>query len=546
MENNEKYVLGCLGCGEEFEFNTIEEYETFRDNNLHLFDSRGDFICEHCIDNYYQCGDCEEFVDCFNGTYIEDCDKWVCNDCLDNYSYCEECENYVSGTTYTAYHNDREVNICEDCRHNVYYECDRCRDLVHCDDLHYDDDDDNYYCDNCYCDTNDDRINRWHGTDNYEKCEKQYYKGADDSTRFYGIEVEMQHKDCNGSNIHKLLDIFDKYYLPCVYERDGSLDSESGVELISKPCPYNLIIDTIPNIRTAFTGAIELGYRSDKDCCGIHIHVSRPSDEVIDKIMLVMETFKDEIIKIARRHNTGYSAFLSDSYYGRNKETKSLYYIKKHKHNLDRYVALNITNYNTIEFRIFRGTLNVDTYLAYIEFVKNIVDLCSDKTLELKDITWDKIISGEFIRPYAVSREVVECDKVLIDNSLPYIILERNLKKTYKKIARELRTGVTNKLEKMFNDINLKVTIKNNMVEDNDSKCCELKRVIEELRFYYGIIKDLQFYSAKSNVSDFRSRYYDLTNHLYFDYRYDTHDTYNKIKVLESTIDKLYEEYNNL
>ena len=536
MENEKRILIGrCMECGKEF-------YEDDA-RSTYCLDSDNNILCSDCRDDYYVCENCDCFVRQDSYIYLSDSGKIVCEDCGAEYDYCDECNNNVEYGTQEV-NNNGTINVCSDCLDRYYTRCSRCDEYYPNDDMNYSDYD--AYCNNCYCDTNDDRINRWHGTDDTEKCEKQYYKGADDSTRFYGIEVEMQHKDCNGSNIHKLLDVFDEYYLPCVYERDGSLDAESGVELISKPCPYDLIIDTIPNIRTAFARAIELGYRSDKDCCGIHIHVSRPSDEVIDKIMLVMETFKDEIIKIARRHSTGYSAFLSDSYYGRNKETKSLFYIKKHKHNLDRYVALNITNYSTIEFRIFRGTLNVDTYLAYIEFVKNIVDLCSDKTLELKDITWDKIISGEFIRPYAVSREVVECDKVLIDNSLPYIVLERNLKKTYKKIAREIRTGVTNKFEKMFNDINLKVTIKNNMVEDNDNKCCELKRVIEELRFYYGIIRDLQFYSAKSNVSDFRSRYYDLANHLYFDYRYDTSDTYNKIKVLESTINKLYEDYNNL
>ena len=35
----------------------------------------------------------------------------------------------------------------------------------------------------------------------------------------------------------------------------------------------------------------------------------------------------------------------------------------------DRHVAINLTNENTIEFRIFRGTLNPKRFLATLQFV---------------------------------------------------------------------------------------------------------------------------------------------------------------------------------
>ena len=43
----------------------------------------------------------------------------------------------------------------------------------------------------------------------------------------------------------------------------------------------------------------------------------------------------------------------------------------KDKH-LGRYVAVNLENYNTIEFRIFRGTLNYKTFIATLQLIDEI------------------------------------------------------------------------------------------------------------------------------------------------------------------------------
>ena len=48
----------------------------------------------------------------------------------------------------------------------------------------------------------------------------------------------------------------------------------------------------------------------------------------------------------------------------------------------DRYNAINITNRDTIEFRLFRGTLNYKTLSATIEFVKLFSEWAGNATLE--------------------------------------------------------------------------------------------------------------------------------------------------------------------
>ena len=54
-----------------------------------------------------------------------------------------------------------------------------------------------------------------------------------------------------------------------------------------------------------------------------------------------------------------------------------------------RYVAVNLENYATIEFRLFRGTLKYKTFLATLQLVDEICNLAiklSDK--ELESMSW--------------------------------------------------------------------------------------------------------------------------------------------------------------
>lgn len=435
MENNEKYVLGCLGCGEEFEFDTIEEYEAFRDNNSHLFDSRGDFICEHCIDNYYQCGDCEEFVDCFNGTYIEDCDKWVCNDCLNNYSYCDDCDNYVSGTTYTAYRNGREVSICEHCRSDIYCECNGCHDLIHYDDLQYDDDNDCCYCENCY--EYKGGIGDYHETAN-NGFTKQLLDGEDENTMTFGAEIEVDYGD-NKNDVAKNF----RKTIPCGTDYDGSLSN--GFEVVTQPFSWNWLLEHKEDFKKAFQYAIDNGWKShDTSTCGQHIHVSRPKDtRIIDRIAFIMETYKDELIRFSRRNDTHWCRFYSDIYRDCNdrfkKDLKTIKGLSKmiDGNKYEHRIALNLQHDATLEFRIFRGTLNFETFMANIQLVKNITELCSDLNLDIKNITWDKLTQGEYVRPYVESKGIFT-NKIPRDLSNDIIKYENKLNKLCYKMVQDI------------------------------------------------------------------------------------------------------------
>ena len=60
-----------------------------------------------------------------------------------------------------------------------------------------------------------------------------------------------------------------------------------------------------------------------------------------------------------------------------------------------RYTCVNLTNGDTIEFRMFRGTLKSNTLLATLQMVDHICDVAlylSDD--ELRDLSWSSFVGG--------------------------------------------------------------------------------------------------------------------------------------------------------
>ena len=54
-----------------------------------------------------------------------------------------------------------------------------------------------------------------------------------------------------------------------------------------------------------------------------------------------------------------------------------------------RYTCVNLTNYDTIEFRIFRGTLKYNTLIATLQLVNRICDISVTMTDdELTQLNW--------------------------------------------------------------------------------------------------------------------------------------------------------------
>ena len=373
MEEEKKI---CAICGKE-----INEDEDYLENN------KGEYLCEGCKDDGYDmCADCGEFTN--DLTRIEDEDKYVCDDCLGDYHRCERCDNYYSDARETYDGN----YVCDYCYDNYYNYCDQCGHAVRQDDSYWRDNE--CYCPDCYDNLPDEIVGDYHSHDieTYFNDDGQTYY-ASEFQGGYGFELEVangrEDKEYAASNVHDILG--DHAY----FEEDGSLDGRS-FEIISLPHTRKAM-EKLP-MEEVMQSLKRDGYKShDAGCCGLHIHVSRTlfgdteeeRTENIVKIILFYEAFWDDIVKVSRRKYFGYCHKMSDDRDIDTTDDKKLKEVVKDcddgSYRYNRYNCINLCSEKTIEFRIMRGTLNIDTFWATLDFTMSLVENC--KKIPMEQVT---------------------------------------------------------------------------------------------------------------------------------------------------------------
>ena len=118
----------------------------------------------------------------------------------------------------------------------------------------------------------------------------------------------------------------------------------------------------------------------NKGNCGLHVHMSKafftPEEQI--KIGYFLYSNKFNVLTFARRDDSEYATFMNrvsiptDDYNNINMS------MSRH------YDAISYRNRDTIELRFFRGTLNVITFYAALEFVHaiaNYIKVLDDKVI---------------------------------------------------------------------------------------------------------------------------------------------------------------------
>ena len=180
-------------------------------------------------------------------------------------------------------------------------------------------------------------------------------------------------------------------------KHDGSLNE--GFELVTHPMTLSYHSREFP-WEELTREAVRLGYRSHQtSTCGLHIHVNRDSlgdtvqqqEEVIARILYFFEEHWNELVRFSRRKPEQLSRWASR--YGRKDDPKEL--MDKAKRTFDRYTGVNLTNHETVEFRIFRGTLRCQTILAALQLVD---EICRTALVfsneELPGMSWSGFVSS--------------------------------------------------------------------------------------------------------------------------------------------------------
>ena len=366
MEEKRNVIGICTICGCE-----IEE-----DDNYSLIG--GDMICESCADE--ECG------------------------------YCDHCEELIYNEN--AFYDDSHY-LCPHCFHNHYTRCCNCDAIISLDDTYYLHGD--RYCVDCYHDEEDE----CQSIHDYSYKPDPIFRGQ--GSRFFGVELEIDGAGKDDDFAEELLDIANRDSENLYIKTDGSLDD--GMELVSHP----MSLDYHKQFcwQEIMHTAIQQGYRShNTSTCGLHVHVNRnclgenqtEQDEVISRILFFVEKNWNELLRFSRRSE--YSMNRWAARYGFEKTGREIL-DKAKKGNNGRYAAVNLCNYYTIEFRLFRGTLKYNTFIATLEFVNLIIQTAMDYTeTELQKLSWSEFVSDisepELIT-YLKERSLYINDKITIE-----------------------------------------------------------------------------------------------------------------------------------
>lgn len=339
------------------------------------------------------CSHCGTIID--TDDYGEINGQIICSDCIENYTTtCDRCGAIIWDSD--AYGDDY-TSLCHHCYENYYTRCAECDVLIHNDDAYeYGGE---YYCSECYHDIRD-RDSSIHEY-NY-KPEPIFYG---DSNRYFGIELEIDGAGKDDDYAEEILNIANEDSTYIYIKSDGSLDD--GMELVSHPMALDYHKEYCwPDIMRK---AVSLGYRSHQtSTCGLHIHINRTAfsdnreeqDEVISRILYFVEHHWNEMLKFSRRSE--YTMNRWAARYGYEHTPKAIM-DKAKKGNNGRYAAVNLCNYHTVEFRMFRGTLKYNTFIAAVELVNRICDAAMYNTDEsIAKLSWSDFVA-EITEPELVT-----------------------------------------------------------------------------------------------------------------------------------------------
>lgn len=348
-----------------------------------------------------RCSSCGKLI-------AEDSDSKI----IDNRRYCTDCarlyklECPICGEI--AYDRNiwtvGDIRVCKSCFDKSKY-CPTCNERFF-PSKGYEDKYGNVYCsENCY------EKYRFYNEDveDYGYKPNPVFYGNKNELHL-GIELEIDTKGVNyadrDSLVYNLSKISNKHF--CKY--DGSL-GEYGVEIVTQPCTLEYHMNDF-NWDKITSMCREEGYYSDMvSTCGMHIHVDRSyfenDKDAAVKLTYLLSKYRDNFINFSRRRSGAISDWANiieiDNIDSEKLETNYNFISG------GRYHALNTTNRHTLEFRLWKGSLNLETIFATIQMTQVLCDIVKNEE-DIENISWVDICNyGDYkeLKSYLLRRNLI-------------------------------------------------------------------------------------------------------------------------------------------
>jgi len=320
-------------------------------------------------------------------------DQWICTICLEEASnLCTECGERFWRSDDAGCEG---IALCQICYDRDFTHCCHCGTLVRRYSAYNEDPDgyeERYSCDVCYCEPPGENPIQ----DYYFKPTPVFYG---DGSRHFGVELELDEGGEIGENAYILMEIGNRNGDYLYIKHDGSLSD--GMELVTHPMTLEYQRYKMPWAELC-QKALSLGYLSHRaSSCGLHVHISRlafgateaQQDSVIARILYFFEKHWEELLKFSRRTQRQLDHWAAR--YGYKDQPKEILDFAKKGAHSGRYTCVNLQNEDTVEFRMFRGTLKSNTIFATLQLLNCICDVAltlSDD--ELKSMAWTSFVAG--------------------------------------------------------------------------------------------------------------------------------------------------------
>ncbi len=348
--------------------------------------------CDDCYnDNYCCCGHCEEITLIEDSRFIESSEISVCDSCLDNhYSECDDCGHYEHNDNITC---DSSTTLCSSCYENNYITCEQCNTIVHTDYYRYAECTGESLCESCYdshycecsecnpdiCDSSieshcDNLINDGADAilDYHPKIDWTFHKSKTDTpdNPFIGLELESEAGD-DGNINQSCIDLAGLIPNKFIICHDGSLTD--GIEVITTPHKYQALRGL--KLKAICNTLKSNGMTShDAKTCGFHIHVERK--QWTNKYLNNKLAIKSEISQVDRLIQSTFNKLNYNGFIKKfsKRENSQIDQYCKLDIGYSRYLAVNLSNDKTIEFRIWNGSLNYERLRANLIFTLAFMD----------------------------------------------------------------------------------------------------------------------------------------------------------------------------
>lgn len=373
METDDEVAVEykCTSC--DLELTEDSKYTT----------DEGETVCTDCVRICEKCEIVGQEHD--DWCYVDNSMMW-CDNCTSSYAHwCDDCDTYFTGVNYGA--EDTGMTFCEGCFERSCSYCELC---------------DAYYYDGCnysHDEENDTRLIH----DYSYRPDPIFHALTDERTRlFFGIEIETETRGrdygdrTNAAEYASALETEGIAYL----KSDGSLNC--GFEIVTHPMSHAYLTSD-ENMLWRILRGLKLDYNMmawGTETCGLHVHVSRNGfngGSHQHKFLQLVYNNKNFYQVLAGRSSNHWAKF--DDVIDPETGKRSFKQKFDSRRGSDRYSAVNTNNRDTLEVRIFRGSLNP-------RFIKSAVDLVH------ASVEYTRVMSIQEIRSDALStlrfREYIE------------------------------------------------------------------------------------------------------------------------------------------